>query len=409
MNIFNVIPTDLFSILASPNRAIYSDALMVLYDAFHENFNIPRDTLFTMIRSRLESDLVLSDFEEEGIFEEEAQDLSGKARFLIRKLKEKGWIEIERDGNFSEDIIIPEYSIRIIEILKSIAEGEKTSGFSYVFDTFSSLKLANEDENAGVYEKTMTLSSAREKTEAMTNALKRVNHNINGYVQQLINSDNINEILATHFDDFYHKIIEEHIQPLKIKDSIPKYKNPINNILDSWLSNDDIINGMALANSSSSRVDNIEDLRHEIISKIFFIKESYEKIETEYLGEIDDKVRKYTRATTKKIEYLTNNDKTVRGNLIYLLNKITKSDDDDVINEIGKTFHLYKQTYLSESSLYKSRKAKRKAKHEPVLIDETDGGITEKLIDEFASYHKQVSKLRITTKIANLKQKKKYD
>ena len=29
------------------------------------------------------------------------------------------------------------------------------------------------------------------------------------------------------------------------------------------------------------------------------------------------------------------------------------------------------------------------------------------LIDEFANYHKQVAKLRITTKTANLKQKKK--
>ncbi len=98
MNLFDRLPKELFSILASPNKVVYSDALLVLYDAFQENLKISKDTLFTMLRSRLENALVYSSFEDEGIEEDELQDLSGKARFLIRKLRtcihrEEWWID----------------------------------------------------------------------------------------------------------------------------------------------------------------------------------------------------------------------------------------------------------------------------------------------------------------------------
>jgi hypothetical protein len=115
MHLFNVLPDDLFSILASPNRLIYSDALSVLHDAFRENLKIQKNTFYAMIRSRLEDELAHSEFSEDGISDEESEDLSGRARFLIRKLKERGWIELERGDDFEEYVILPDYSIKILE------------------------------------------------------------------------------------------------------------------------------------------------------------------------------------------------------------------------------------------------------------------------------------------------------
>jgi hypothetical protein len=42
MRLFDVLPKEIFSILASPNQIIYSNALAVLYDAFRENLKIPK-------------------------------------------------------------------------------------------------------------------------------------------------------------------------------------------------------------------------------------------------------------------------------------------------------------------------------------------------------------------------------
>ena len=65
MKLFEIIPSELFSILASPNRGLYADALDVLYEAYQENLKIPEDTLYSMLRSKLEQQLADATFEEE--------------------------------------------------------------------------------------------------------------------------------------------------------------------------------------------------------------------------------------------------------------------------------------------------------------------------------------------------------
>ncbi len=384
MHLFEIVPSELFSILASKNRFIYANALLVLYDAFADNLKILKDNYFSMLRSRLESDLIQTNFDEEGIDEEEARDISGKARFLIRKLKEKEWISIERDQNFEEYIIIPDYSIRILELFVSMLHTETVSGFSYVYETYATLNQTANDESAGSFEKLMAIYSAYDKTQSMIKMLKKVYHNINRYVQTLIGTDNVNKILSAHFDDFFHRIIETHIQPLKIKDSVPKYKAPICRILDSWLENDDALNAIANAALLEKKHNTLDECRSDIVSKIFYIKESYESIEVDYLKEIDDKVRKYTRATTQKIEYLTNNDKTARGNLIYILSALAKSrKDTEILNEIQEVFQVYGQEYLSEKSLYTSRQAQKRLKQNPVLIEEKQPDLRKQIEDEY--------------------------
>ncbi|MCD8143687.1 MAG: DUF5716 family protein [Clostridiales bacterium] len=113
MKLFEVIPDDLFSVLASPNRELYADALDVLYAAYGEALKIPEETLYSMLRSKLEQQLADATFEGEDIDEEELRDVSGRARFLIRKLHSRGWFEKERGTDFEEYITVPAYSSRL--------------------------------------------------------------------------------------------------------------------------------------------------------------------------------------------------------------------------------------------------------------------------------------------------------
>ena len=92
MKFFEAVPSELFSPLASPNRILYADALDVLYAAYQENLKIREDVLYSMLRGRLEQELADATFEDEDIDEEELRDISGRARFLIRKLCSKGWL-----------------------------------------------------------------------------------------------------------------------------------------------------------------------------------------------------------------------------------------------------------------------------------------------------------------------------
>lgn len=369
MKLFDVIPNDLFSILASPNRILYADALDVLYEAYQENLKIPEDTLYSMLRSKLEQQLADATFEGEDIDEEELRDISGRARFLIRKLHSKGWFEKERGEDFDEYITVPGYSSRLLELFHQLRDNSPIRGYSYVFGTYSALKVA--DESNGMYEKVAAVYSAYENTQALIKLLQMVYHNVKHFFQIQIKMQEVNAVLASHFDDFRQKVVEAYIRPLKIKDSVPKYRVPIQTILTKWMENESSLLALSNAALQDRRGATLEECRRDLLQKVFWVKDRYDSIEHDYLDEIDRQVRRYTRATTQKLENLTNRDYNVRGNLNYLLRALGQDRrNSEIVDLIQPAFQLYEQSFFSEKSLWYRKRPGKRTKAEPVHIEE---------------------------------------
>ena len=200
MNLFDRIPTELFSVLASPNRTLYANALDVLYTAYRENLKILEQDFYMMLRSKLEQQLADATFEGEDIDEEELRDISGRARFLIRKLYSKGWFEKERGEDFEEYITVPGYSSRLLEVFHQLRDDSPIRGYSYVFGTYSTLKVAADSEN--IYDKMAAIYSAYDNTRSLIDLLQMVYHNVKHYFQIQVKMQEVNEVLASHFDDF---------------------------------------------------------------------------------------------------------------------------------------------------------------------------------------------------------------
>jgi hypothetical protein len=369
MKLFEVVPSELFSILASPNRELYSDALDVLYSAYRENLKIPENTLYSMLRNKLEQQLADATFEEEDIDEEELRDISGRARFLIRRLCSKGWFEKERGDDFDEYITVPSYSSRLLELFHELRDDSPIRGYSYVFGTYSALKVAHEGDS--IYDKMAAIYSAYDNTQSLINLLQMVYHNVKHFFQIQVEMQEVKAVLAAHFDDFGQKVIEAYIRPLKIKDSVPKYRVPIQTILKNWIEDDAMLIALANAALQDKRGSTLEECRTDLLKKMFWIKERYDCIEHDYLDEIDQQVRRYTRATTQKIENLTNRDHDVRGNLNYLLQALAKNRQaSELVEQLQPAFQLYEQSFLSEKSLWYRKRPSKRAKVAPVLIQE---------------------------------------
>lgn len=370
MKLFDAVPNELFSPLASPNRVLYADALEVLHTAYRENLKIREDTLYSMLRSKLEQQLADATFDGEDIDEEELRDISGRARFLIRKLCSKGWFEKERGDDFEEYITVPSYSSRILTLFHQLRDDSPIRGYSYVFGTYSTLKVASESDN--IYDKMAAIYSAYDNTQQLINLLQMVYHNIKHYFQMQIDMQDINEVLAMHFNDFGQKVVEAYIRPLKIKDSVPKYRVPIQTVLRNWLEDDALLLAMANAALQDKRGETLADCRADLLRKIFWIDERYENIEHDYLDEIDAQVRRYTRAATQKVENLTNRDENVRGNLNVLLTALSRNRNaSDLVDQIQPAFQLYEQSFLSEKSLWYRKRPGKRNKVAPVLIQDT--------------------------------------
>ena len=62
MNVFQSVPDELFSVLASPNRVLYADALEILYQAYQDSLKLPQSVFYVALRGKLERQLAESTF-----------------------------------------------------------------------------------------------------------------------------------------------------------------------------------------------------------------------------------------------------------------------------------------------------------------------------------------------------------
>lgn len=373
LNLYDIIPENLFSILVSKNKTLYTKSLFTLLLIFKRHLKISKNELVSTISETLEDEIRTADFTDEVLLENEVS-YSGKAHFLVRKLRDTGWIMIETELDFQEYITLPLYTIKIVTLLNELTNTAPKENFAYVYSTYSSLK--NADSTRDLHEMITALYDGVQRTEQLVESLKSVYHGITYYYQQQIDMVSVNKVLDLHFTMYREEIVDKILRPLKIKDSVPKYKMPITLILKKWVVENDTIENMANYLLTSNKFAVIEECRNDIRSCIFNIIDTYEGLEKDYIKVIDDKNRQYTRATTQKIDYLLNSDQNVRGNLITLLKEI--SFDDTYIDEISSSFEIYSQNYICEESLYERKNSIKRTSEEPLEIEPDDNDFENK-------------------------------
>lgn len=368
LDLYDVIPENLFSILASKNKGLYVKSLFVVLDAFKQHLKISKDELVSMISAKLDDDIIMADFSEEELLEKE-HSLSGKAHFLVRRMKSVGWILVETESDFKEYVTVPGFSYKIIQLLYDIANVSETENFAFVYSTYSSLK--NADDTRDTYEMITALNDSAERTEKLVESLKAVYHSITYYNQQLINTLNVNHVLHSHYEIYQEEVVSRILRPLKIKDSVPKYKIPIQLILKKWLVEENTVEQMVQYTVSKQGGMTADDCRNDIISKMHNIIDTYENLDRDFISLIDRKNRQYTKATTQKIDYLINSDQTVKGNLISLLKYLSDEQlSATALNELSSSFELYELSYINNESLYeRKRTAKRNRNSELIMTD----------------------------------------
>ncbi len=366
MHLFDMIPENLFSMLSSKNKNLYAESLFVLLDAFKQHLKISKDKLISMIISKLEDRIINADFSDEDLLESE-HTISGKAHFLVRKLKNTGWIIIETENDFKEYVTVPSYSYRIIQLLYDISNVTDTENFTFVYSTYSALKLA--DETHDIREMITALNDGATRTEKLIESLKSVYHSITYYNQTLINTLSVNRVLQSHYDGYQKEIVSQILRPLKIKDSVPKYKLSIQLILKKWLVDDDTIDDLIQYTKESQNLE-YSDCRNEILGKIHYIIDTYDNLEKDFIDVIDRKNRRYTQATTQKIDYLINSDQTVKGNLIYILKSLSSDCSENILDSLSDMLELYEQVYVNEESLYERKRSAKRGKCSELIMTE---------------------------------------
>ena len=75
-----------------------------------------------------------------------------------------------------------------------------------MFSTYSTLKVA--DESGSIYDKMAAVYNAYDNTQALLQLLQMVYHNVKHFFQLQMKMQEVNDVLASHFDDFGQKVVE---------------------------------------------------------------------------------------------------------------------------------------------------------------------------------------------------------
>lgn len=366
MKLFDRLPDNFFSLLSSKNKDIYVDALFVLRGTYKENVLIYKDELVSRLISSLEDKMM--DMEEEDMPED--RSTSSIAYFLIKRLKNTSWIDIEYKSNtFDEIIIVYDYSLKVMNLLYDLVNVSQREYNGYVYNTYSSLKTANDERNDYMY---TALKGAYDNTSSLVDELKGLSNEIRNYSKKLVEKESIQDVLVEHFDSFKELISDKIYYPLKTFDSVPRFKGPIVNILKDWLY-DDAVKEKIIDTALRAKVYKDREEAFQVIEKMIGDILTYYEGMDELVNEVDRKNTSYIRASEEKIRYLLNTDRSIKGKLVEILKFIQKDINrvDKIKTEMSMSSCIFNQGFLDEASLYIRKRKEIRDKSQMLKIDDS--------------------------------------
>ncbi len=395
MKLFEILPHNLFSVLNSKNKEIYVEALFVIRRAFKQEMSINKSDLVSMLIANLDEIIYQMDLSEEGdadygngYDERDGASLSATAHFILRRLRDTGWIEGEyQTDSFEENITLPDYSIKLINLLHSLIDKGIHEYNSYVYSTYSALKTADQERDEYMYNALLT---AHSNTIKLVDELKTLHNNIRRHHRELNEYATVNEILKAHFDEYKNFIMDRTYHPLKTLDSVPRFKNPIIRILSGWVSNRNIGKDLEEQALLRGRYETKEDAASDIMQRIHEVMDTYETLDY-MLEEIDKKNSAYTRASVEKMRYMLHIDRSIKSKLVELLRQTAENESkvqgkpkgDLLIEKLGNCTGLFKQEYVSKDSLFTPRIRRIRTDEKPMVLEPIKHGAGEEAFKEF--------------------------
>ncbi len=356
LKLFDTLPDNFFSVLSSKNKDIYAMALLVLYRSLQsDEMSIKKEDYIRTLKETA-TDLVMNfDFSEEGDEDDLGANpsLPSRAAFIVRRLEETGWIDIEmRTDTFEEYIALPSYSIQMLTFLNEIVSESEVAYTSLVHSTYSELKLEDEEQDEFMY---ATLVRVYENTKKLRSELVTLGHSIRIFQNKLGKLFTTNEVLHEHFDQYKIRISDRYYHPLKTFDSVTKFKRPILAILQKWLKDDDIRQKLAMQSMMWGTSRDKSEAEANIIEKITYIQDMYEAM-NDMVAEIDEKHSEYTKSSATKIIYLNNSDKTIKGHLETIFKAYAKANSDGlglrgILSRMQDSISLFEQGYINPDSI----------------------------------------------------------
>lgn len=353
---FETLPSNFFNLLVAKNRDLYVTALFAVRKAIRQDLYLTREDLARRIAISMEEEIKNANIDDDdGKFEsEDLNSVNSKALYIIRKLRDYGWINIDFNAknSFEEYIAVPAYSTQAINFLYSLTDEADQEYNSLVYSTYAALKMADTDNN-DFYD---ALVTAYKNTDRLNESLANLYYGIRSIEQRISENIEINDVISIHFNEYLSKLHDHYYHPYKTFDSVERFRSPILKMIKKWR-NDNSIRRKLIEVARSKFPNKKGDALYEGITNMYdFIYQTYEEIE-EKMELIDNKINEYTSSTIDKMKHLVSMDESYKGKITFLIKTIidNKEHADEIVDMFMDNTILQVQEYASKEGLYTKR------------------------------------------------------
>lgn len=372
MNIFERIPENFFSILSKKLKHLHSELLFLIYQQYKSSiYVIERDVIIDYFVEYLETQPVstIESDDESDSTTPLPQETRALAFHFLNKFIEHGWIELEQQPDWSYKVIVPDYAIRILDTFEKIALGYQMEFRGQVLSIYQNLTGAEGYRY-------IAIQQAFETTDALLNGLRELNHNIKRYMEDMLATTSINDLLHQLFVVYKERILDTHFYRLKTSEHISKYRTQIIRRAEDMLYNRTVIEEQAeqmvndrLAKSTHEAVQIIDNWLESIAT-------SFRNV-SELENEIDSRNQKYVRAAERRVSLLYNNSGNLAahiGSILKFLSSLIRNGigKEDLPAEFSQFIQLFRQEIMDIKSPSVVRSTNPKIAQTPLDIIEID-------------------------------------
>lgn len=366
---FHIINEHFFVPLASPNKTVYWECICKLFSVMdHQlSFGVERDVLVEELQYYFEQ-AQAAELEGEEIEGKSARD---KANWMLRKLENYGWIDIETDKSYVQRINFKEYAVKVIKTLLEIAEGKQIEYQGYIYTIYSLVRSAT--DNPGI-----VLLSIVENTDMLITGLKNLSSGIKHYIDELTRYKTPAEIMNVLFNDYIENIVDKAYHRLLTSDNVSKFRPEIIERLESKSRSKSYVEkaSQELAGIREIPKDEAEELVYHYIHQVIDAFQNMDEI----LSEINRKNTQYQRAAINRAKFYLIGGEDVRGQIKEILsgmNEEINRDNKDLsgiyrIEFMDELIRIYSSAVLDEKSLYTPIEGKKAFEPEMLLYEEPD-------------------------------------
>lgn len=346
MILMNEIPDRFWGLFRSINRSTYIEALLKINEEYeYSNYFLSREVCIQVLEEYFTAKRLVIWQDE---LEDEADALEPTAVRVLNWLLRAGWLrKVDDYASMTVNIVIPDYAAVMIEAFFKLASDEEDETQIYIQNVYAILFSLKNDPRAGV----SLLNTAYINTKRLNKTLQDMLHNMDKFFASLLEKRAYGELLKEHLEGYVDEIVKKKYHMLKTSDNFYLYKNDIKRWIGSMREDTEWIEQM-------SRRSGQKVTAGDIVEKLDQIERGFDDIEHR-IANMDKEHSRYIRATVTRLNYLLNQEDSMKGLVIRLLNHLSETEDpDEALKEVGGLMNLSQVSILSEKSLYKKRRTR---------------------------------------------------